>query len=939
MLTLEEKLNLLRTSSFLGAAPSGLLSQLVAAAVQQSFEKGQFIYAKNDPARDFYILVEGRIGHPEVQAGEEGSLARRVDAPGQLFGFAAAVEGQPARVISAQCELPTTVLAVDGCWFQELCRRYGPEGEERLRELVRAYAGYERTILGRPGWVSVRNAKKKFGSGESASIALDDCSIEVRPGEFCVIAGLPGCGKSTLARAIAGAEPLDDGIIYLDEEVINRAGNKRAPNRVYLHRRGALLPKKTLLENLERNLKTGKALDNRPFVRKAHELLTRFELADYANRRPREFSDSVRRRAEIVCSYFHDVPVVAFDEPFSDISATQVHRLLLNLHQFAPKTVLFMSESIEESVYLADRVQVMVSGRIKESFLVDLPRPRVPELKAASEFLRLTRKGGDALRALSKITLESHEMPAEAGVPPREERVTAAEFALPNRERTLPAENAIREALHVDRFFWTIEFIPSVDKILRDQLHKLGGIADVLADDSLLGGFAVTDRVVSERDPDPIAAASHLADYSGKQPLVHFSGKGRELDDLHGFVARMQENGLENALFITGDRLKREPPHARPRYLESVPAIAAARKANPRLLIAAALNPFKYREEDAMAQYLKLGKKVGAGADFVITQIGFDMRKYEEALYWVGTRDYRIPMLANVMPMPPARARYIRHHQLAGVTVTDSFLGLLEQEEQLLADKGASRVMRRLALQILGLKLYGYAGVQITGLHSIEKLSALKTQLAELSGLCGERITWNKAWAESLTLPEGGHADPAPRDPWYLAHTRPRRASVRQRLKYAVMDGVHAFLFDKGFGARVMGPLLKPVKRHGELDRCLKGIERAIKGPLLGCETCGMCRLAATQYVCPETCPKGLANGACGGTTENLCEFRDRECIHSTKYRIAKDAGVLDQLEAQLIPAVPKNFRHSCSWPPHFRGEGPRIELINFQRPEKTRNW
>ncbi|MGH8727921.1 MAG: methylenetetrahydrofolate reductase C-terminal domain-containing protein, partial [Burkholderiales bacterium] len=503
------------------------------------------------------------------------------------------------------------------------------------------------------------------------------------------------------------------------------------------------------------------------------------------------------------------------------------------------------------------------------------------------------------------------------------------------RDRALPPANAIREALSSERFFWTVEFIPSVDKILRDELHKLGGIAEVLADDPLLAGFAVTDRVVSERDPDPIAAASHLLQYSSKQPLVHFSGKGRESDELDGFVERMQEDGLENALFLTGDRLKRELPGQRARYLESVPAIERAKQLNPRLCAAAAVNPFKYREEDAMAQYLKLGKKVGAGADFVITQIGFDMRKYEEALAWVEMRNYRVPLVANVMPMPPARARYIRHHQLAGVTVTDSVMALLEEEERVFADKGASRVMRRLALQIVGLKLFGYSGIQITGLHSIEKLSVLQPQVAELSELCGERDTWSKAWEESFTLPEGGHADPAPQHAWYLDRCRSRRSNRGNWREYRLraMKGIHDFLFSDGLGAKLLRPVLKPVTRHSQVDRLLTLMERAIKRPLFGCETCGMCRLAATQYVCPETCPKGLANGPCGGTAENLCEFRDRECIHSVKYRIARDADVLHELESCLIPGVPKDVRNTCSLPPYLRGEEPEIRVIEFSRP------
>ena len=497
-----------------------------------------------------------------------------------------------------------------------------------------------------------------------------------------------------------------------------------------------------------------------------------------------------------------------------------------------------------------------------------------------------------------------------------------------------PPRNALRSALSEKRFFWSIEFIPSVDKVLRDELRKLGGVAEVMRIDPNLAAFAVTDRVVSDRDPDPIAAASHLLDASGKQPLVHFSGKGRDISDLPAALARIQENVLENVLFLTGDKLRETPRHGRARYLESVPAIQAARRAGPQLLIAAALNPFKYREEDAMAQYLKLGKKVGAGADFVITQIGWDMAKYEEALEWVRTRNYGVPLVANVMPVSAQRARYMRHHQLAGVTVTDSFLGLLEAEERIMADKGAARVLRRLALQIIGLRLMGYGGVQLTGIHAPEKLAALDRQITQLSEICLDTLLWRKAWDESLTLPEGGSANLAPpHDPWYVGKHRTRRADAGQMFHYRLMRGVHDAIFGDGIGARVIAPLLRPVQRRSRFGRVLEKLERATKRPLFGCDTCGMCRLAATQYVCPETCPKGLANGACGGTSDNLCEFRDRECIHSVKYRIASTAGKLHELETLLIPAVPATVRHTSSWPAHYRGEGPQVQVIQFYPP------
>lgn len=485
--------------------------------------------------------------------------------------------------------------------------------------------------------------------------------------------------------------------------------------------------------------------------------------------------------------------------------------------------------------------------------------------------------------------------------------------------------NALRESLAARRFFWTLEFIPSADRALDDELRRLGAVADLVRHDPLLAGFAVTDRVHSDHDPDSIASAAALCESAGKQPLVHYSGKGRDPDELYLALGRVRALGLENMMFVSGDRLKQPPRDRRPRYLESVAAIAIAKRAVPDLLAAAAVNPFKYREEDAMAQYLKLGKKVEAGVDVVITQIGFDPRKYDELADRVAARGYRVSLVANVLPLSVKRARYIRRHRLPGVTITDSFFALLEAEARLLPDGGAARVRRRLALQILGARMRGYAGVQITGVHTTEELVAIQLEVERLAAVCPDSIAWQHAWREALIFPEGGSADPAPPNGWYTDQAGRARASLGERTRYRTLAALHWTLFDRGPAARLLGPLLKPVVRRSPVDRLLALVERAIKGPLLGCETCGFCRLAATQYVCPESCPKGLANGACGGTTENRCEFGDRECIHSVRYRIARDAGLLEQLESGLIPAVAEAARGTCSWPPHFRGERPSL--------------
>ncbi len=489
--------------------------------------------------------------------------------------------------------------------------------------------------------------------------------------------------------------------------------------------------------------------------------------------------------------------------------------------------------------------------------------------------------------------------------------------------------NHIARALRTGRFFWTIEFVASKDHVLREDMVTIDAFVRELAKRPEVAGFAVTDRVHSDQDPDPVRMAVHVGDHSGTQPLIHWAGKDRDLEDLHAALKRMRTHGLKNVLLLSGDKLKNPSRERRPRFLESVPAIRTAKQMMPDLLVAAALNPFKYREEEAMAQYLKLGKKIAAGADFIITQIGFDINKYEEALFWMDTRGYRVPMVANIMALSARRARYIRKHPLAGVTITESYHRLLEEEERLMPERAAARVTRRLALQILGLRMLGYSGVQLTAIQSLETLVTLLHQIDYLADKCPDRMSWNKTWEEALSLPDGYRADPVPADPWYMVDRQSRHAPCRERINYQVMKGVHRFFFDKGLGARWLGRGVRHIQRHTQADRWLERLERAIKAPLFGCESCGLCRLAATQYICPETCPKGLANGACGGTTLNRCEYGDRECIHSRKYRIAKDAGILEQLESWLIPAVPNEVRGTASWPPHFRGEGPKIEIVD----------
>lgn len=499
--------------------------------------------------------------------------------------------------------------------------------------------------------------------------------------------------------------------------------------------------------------------------------------------------------------------------------------------------------------------------------------------------------------------------------------------------------------LAAGEFVASIEFVtPEASEEFEVAVSPIVELGSQIKTDPRIHTIAVTDRVKSDDDHDPVRMAGRVAEASGKAPTVHLSGKDRDRPWLLDALVRMQGAGLENLLLITGDRVKAEPGNRPVRYYDSVNMIAETRAASEAFHVAAAVSPFKYREEELMNQYLKMVKKEHAGADCFITQVGWEMLKFKELRAYRVRRGLQAPVLGGVMLLTLRRARYIREHRLPGIAVSDELYARLEAEATM-PDRGIAAAYRRLALQIVGLKRMGYAGFQLTGMHEFAKLDKLLNQVEALDrGLSNEGAWWD-AWWHGLRGPNGRPVRTAPNDAFYffqeldepdgwnvpLDSLTPRGLSVTgaQALefqKFRALDQLDRLVFKEGSaGATVLRPFARLVPPRSTVERGLHWVERLIKEPIVGCQTCGFCRLPYTMYVCPETCPKGLANGPCGGTSENTCEFGDRECVHNRKYRIAKEAGRLLELESVLVPTVNASKRGTCSWTNHFRGDDPAV--------------
>ncbi|MDU4255493.1 methylenetetrahydrofolate reductase C-terminal domain-containing protein [Pseudomonas sp.] len=475
----------------------------------------------------------------------------------------------------------------------------------------------------------------------------------------------------------------------------------------------------------------------------------------------------------------------------------------------------------------------------------------------------------------------------------------------------------LKQALNEGSFVCMLEVVPQQSPSRLAALEQIVQHGH-LAGWPLLPAFA--DRVGLHSDLSPLEGAGALGDPTSS--LLHFSGKDRERADLFLQIETMKARGLEQLLLLSGDRLPGHQPGQAPvRYLESVPALQIAREHCPDWLLGAALNPFKYREEEGRAQYLKAEKKLLAGADFLTLQLGFDAAKHIEAQTWMRAQAPVRPMLACVMELTSKRATVLQ--SVPGIVITQSMCELLAREEQESQAYARARSLDRLALQIVGLKLMGYAGIHLSGIHTLDELLSLERAISEYQNSIASLSSWFERWHASWHMPGVPEVTFVPDAAAWEMGQSAVAATRRERLRYALFSSVHEQFFNRtGWISRAFGwGVTLPVWRAGVAAKVLHAIERTVKRPLVGCDTCGRCRLQDTLYVCPETCPKGLANGPCGGTRFNRCEFGDRECVHSIKYRIAKSANQLPVLAQTLIPCVEAQSRHRSSWPEWFEPE------------------
>jgi NitT/TauT family transport system ATP-binding protein len=243
--------------------------------------------------------------------------------------------------------------------------------------------------------VSLRGVTKVYDSGV---MALGPFDLDVNKGEFVSLLGPSGCGKSTALRLIAGLSAPTTGTVGISRP----AGRARPGHSIgFVFQEPTLMPWTSVRENVRLPLKLARAPAAEATAR-IDEALTQVGLAEFADAYPRELSGGMKMRVSLARALVTDPDILLMDEPFAaldEITRFRLNNDLLALWRNLRKTIIFVTHSVFESVYLSQRVIVMTPrpGRLSAEFRIDTPEPRREDFRTSAEYAGYCRKVSGAL--------------------------------------------------------------------------------------------------------------------------------------------------------------------------------------------------------------------------------------------------------------------------------------------------------------------------------------------------------------------------------------------------------------------------------------------------------------------------------------------------------------------------------------------------------------
>jgi methylenetetrahydrofolate reductase (NADPH) len=465
------------------------------------------------------------------------------------------------------------------------------------------------------------------------------------------------------------------------------------------------------------------------------------------------------------------------------------------------------------------------------------------------------------------------------------------------------ARNPLRESLENGTFCHVVEIVASA--ISREA--RLLEVASQLAVTPGVVAGSITSYAGGSAGQDPLRVGT-AARARGLTPNIHVTCVSRDRHQQRSFLEDIAAIGLENVFALTGDYPKGASSVFDMDSVGLVSLIQQLReREGKRFWVGVAISPFKYTEPDCAYQYIKLEKKFAAGANYAITQLGFDAKKFIELKKYLDERGLKKPLLGNVYVLGLKPAEKMSKGEPPGCWVAPELVERIREEVKA-KDKGEAARLERAARMVAILRGLGYAGAYIGGTHKPESVKwiinrgkQLAPQWEELAkelnyGPKSAFYMYDKSTAPSL--PPLSFKSRAINAFWHLLS--PKQVPEGSAL-YKIANKVMAW-----------------IDKRPSLAHSLARAEFVVKSPAFGCQECGNCVIPDLQYVCPQTCPKQLRNGPCGGTFNGQCEvIPEQKCIWVKAYERAKASNEVELLKI-YVPPPDRSLKGTSAWINYF---------------------
>jgi 5,10-methylenetetrahydrofolate reductase len=397
-----------------------------------------------------------------------------------------------------------------------------------------------------------------------------------------------------------------------------------------------------------------------------------------------------------------------------------------------------------------------------------------------------------------------------------------------------------------------------------------------------LFGWMFTDRLLSENCHDPVLLAAALSESSGKPVIMGVSGRASSLERVKGVLADAKAKGLRNFLAVTGNLTDRQQSQegGEDSFTDSVEILHSAQAFGKDLRLGAVVNPFKYTPQDQCLQYAKMLRKIHSGAQFLITQTGWDMKKAQELQWFLQKMNLTLLVIARVCLLSHEEALQLADGYQTGVIVPIPLGTLFQQDARNSAEEFQRRQLERAAWQIVGYRKLGFGAVQISGLQSAKTLNALFDQIDLLEEQCPDYDSWLELWDTQY-----GELNLAPTlNPHYLYRELLQKGKRDFDAEEYPVKGTPLpapRLADRW--RRALGKLLGDPSKTGAFWRVLRFLTRLPEEKLRLLQPC--------FYLDNSSCPKKLCWGPCGNSQSNgFCENGQRPCFfHRVLHLAAKN--------------------------------------------------